>query len=487
MTDSSPSRRVRVRLAPSPTGDPHVGTAYIGVFNYAFAKANGGDFILRIEDTDRERSTKESEEAIFRALRWVGLPWDEGPDVGGPHGPYRQSERAAIYRDAAQQLLDSGGAYRCFCTRERLDALRREQKEKKLQFGYDRHWRDLSREESDRRAGAGEPFVVRLAVPLEGETSFEDLIRGRISIENAQTDDQVLLKSDGFPTYHLANVVDDHAMEITHVIRAEEWISSTPKHVLLYDAFGWQAPVFAHMPLLRNPDRSKISKRRNPVSLDWYCEEGYLPEALRNFLALMGFSMSDGREAFSTDEMIADFDWTRAGKGAPVFDLTKLQWLNGEYIRAMDPAALMERLEEVVLAGKDWDRDVVRRSLGVARERMKTLKDYETVCGFVFAEEVTPAREDLIPRKCDAAGAAGILESAAARIAEINWNSDAFEAACRELAEECGWKAGNVFMVIRVAVTGSRASPPLFESMDLLGRARSLARMRVALEILRAG
>jgi len=475
---------VRVRLAPSPTGDPHVGTAYIGVFNYAFAKANGGDFILRIEDTDRERSTKESEEAIFRALRWVGLPWDEGPDVGGPKGPYRQSERADLYREAAQQLIDGGGAYRCFCTRERLDSLRQEQKAKKMQFGYDRHCREIPREESDRRAAGGEPFVVRLAVPLAGETSFDDLIRGRITIENRQTDDQVLLKSDGFPTYHLANVVDDHAMEITHVIRAEEWISSTPKHVLLYDAFGWQAPVFAHMPLLRNPDRSKISKRKNPVSLDWYREEGYLPEALRNFLALMGFSMSDEREVFTSDEMIADFDWGRVGKGAPVFDLTKLQWLNGEYIRAMDLAALMERLEQVVLAGKDWDRAVVRSSLVVARERMKTLKDYETVCGFIFAEEVTPTREELIPKKCDAAGAAMILENAAARLAEIDWNGDAFEAACRQLAEEGGWKAGSVFMVIRVAVTGSRASPPLFESMDLLGRERSLARMRAAIALL---
>ena len=270
MSDSPASRRVRVRLAPSPTGDPHVGTAYIGLFDYVFAKAKGGDFILRIEDTDRERSTKKSEEAIFRALRWVGLKWDEGPDVGGPKGPYRQSERGDIYKAHTQMLIDRGRAYRCFCTKERLDQVRAAQeKAKSSVIGYDRHCRSLPRAESDRRAAAGEPFVVRLAVPTEGETAFEDIVRGRITIQNATIDDQVLLKTDGFPTYHLANVVDDYLMEISHVIRAEEWITSTPKHILLYQAFGWPPPQFAHMPLLRNADHTKISKRKNPTSLDW--------------------------------------------------------------------------------------------------------------------------------------------------------------------------------------------------------------------------
>ncbi len=290
---------VRVRVAPSPTGVPHVGTAYIALFNYAFAQQEGGSFILRIEDTDQARSTAESEEAILRSLHWLGIEWDEGPDCGGPHAPYRQSERAETYREHVQELLDSGHAYRCFCTPERLAELRKEQKRQRLpQLKYDRRCLELSDDEVTQRLADGAPHVVRLRVP-EGETVYRDRLRGEITFQNETIDDQVLLKSDGFPTYHLANVVDDHQMAISHVVRAEEWITSTPKHVLLYEAFGWQPPEFVHMPLLRNKDRSKISKRKNPVSLDWYREQGYLPEALRNFLALLGFSMPDEREVFS--------------------------------------------------------------------------------------------------------------------------------------------------------------------------------------------
>src|SRR3954452_8202222 len=323
------SSPVRVRIAPSPTGDPHVGTAYIALFNYAFAKKHGGKFVLRIEDTDRARSTPASEAAILRALGWVGLAWEEGPDIGGPFGPYRQSERAEIYAEHAARLIASGGAYRCFCTPERLEAVRQEQRRQGPFVGYDGLCRRLPREQGEQRAAAGETFVVRMAMPRAGETVFVDKLRGEVKFENTQIDDQILLKTDGFPTYHLANVVDDHLMRISHVIRAEEWLSSTPKHVLLYQAFRWESPIFMHMPLLRNADRSKISKRKNPVSLEYYERQGYLSEALLNFLALMGWSMPDDREVCCINEMIEEFSFDRVNLGGPVFDLQKLEWLNG--------------------------------------------------------------------------------------------------------------------------------------------------------------
>ncbi|MEJ2189476.1 MAG: glutamate--tRNA ligase, partial [Acidobacteriota bacterium] len=338
------ARPVRTRIAPSPTGDPHVGTAYVALFNLAFARQHGGQFILRIEDTDRVRSDAASEAMIFDALRWLGLEWDEGPDVGGPHGPYRQSERAEIYREHAERLVASGDAYPCFCTKERLDALRAEQREKKLAFGYDGHCRSIPPEEAERRRKAGEAHVIRLAMPREGESVVRDLLRGVIRFPNEQIDDQVLLKSDGFPTYHLANVVDDHLMEVSHVIRAEEWISSLPKHVRLYGAFGWDEPVFCHLPLLRNADRSKISKRKNPVSLNYYRRAGYLPEAMLNYLALMGWTLPDEREEFTLEEFIDAFDLGRVSLGGPVFDLDKLTWLNGRWIRRTPVASLRERL-----------------------------------------------------------------------------------------------------------------------------------------------
>ena len=335
---------VRTRIAPSPTGDPHVGTAYVALFNYALAKKHGGQFILRIEDTDRERSSAASEEMIFEALRWLGLQWDEGPDVGGPVGPYRQSDRTALYREHADLLVQRGAAYPCFCTRERLDALRAEQKAGKLNFGYDGRCRGVSAGEAGERREAGEPHVIRLAMPDAGQVVVPDLLRGEIEFDNAQVDDQVLLKSDGFPTYHLANVVDDHLMGITHVIRAEEWLSSLPKHVRLYEGFGWEPPVFCHLPLLRNADRSKISKRKNPVSLNFYRRAGYLPEAMLNYLALMGWAMPDEREEFSLEEFVSEFTLERISLGGPVFDVEKLKWLNGKYLRRLEPREILERL-----------------------------------------------------------------------------------------------------------------------------------------------
>src|SRR5262245_27480017 len=318
---------IRTRIAPSPTGDPHVGTAYVALFNYAQARRSGGQFLLRIEDTDRPRSHPASERMIFEALRWLGLSWDEGPDVGGPCGPYRQSERSEIYREHAEKLVASGAAYPCFCTPERLAALREEQKRSRAAvMGYDRLCRRLDPEDAAKRRAAGEAHVIRLAMPDADSMVVSDLLRGELRFERPQMDDQVLLKSDGYPTYHLANVVDDHLMGITHVMRAEEWLSSLPKHFRLYEAFGWQAPVFCHLPLLRNADKSKISKRKNPVSLNHYRRAGYLPEAMLNFLALLSYSMPDEREEFSLADFIASFELERISLGGPVFDLEKLTW-----------------------------------------------------------------------------------------------------------------------------------------------------------------
>lgn len=486
--DQPSNRPVRVRVAPSPTGDPHVGTAYIALFDYVFAKAHCGKFILRIEDTDRQRSNPESELQILHSLRWLGLEWDEGPDVGGPYGPYRQSERSDIYRRHADELVTSAAAYPCFCTPERLKALREEQRAQKLNFGYDGHCkRNVTPAEARARVAAGEPHVIRLNVPDEGETRVHDLVHGEVVFQNAGIDDQVLLKSDGFPTYHLANVVDDHLMEISHVIRAEEWISSTPKHLLLYEAFGWEPPVFVHMPLLRNPDKSKISKRKNPTSLLWYKEQGYLPEALRNFLALMGWSVSDGREVFSLDEMIAEFTWERVAGSAPVFDMDKLDWLNGVYIRKLPEDELAQRIRENVPGARDLDPDMLLRSIPLVRERMRTLAEYLPRTAFVYADTVEPPIEELIPKKTTREQAVEILTKAGRVLGGLSgWDTALLEERCRALVGELSVKPRSLFMCLRVAVTGTTASPPLFESMELLGRDRTLARIAAAGERLAA-
>ncbi|MBD3277230.1 MAG: glutamate--tRNA ligase, partial [Candidatus Aegiribacteria sp.] len=314
MTDSE----VRTRLAPSPTGDPHVGTAYQALFGYVWAKKNNGSFVLRIEDTDRERSSEESEEAIIDSLRWLGLEWDEGPDIGGPYGPYRQSQRLEIYHEHINSLVAQGKAYPCFCSRERLAEVRKERQKSGAARGYDRKCREIPPDEARKRVEAGEPFTVRMKVPLEGDCVFEDLLRGEIRKDWASIDDQVIMKVDGFPTYHLAVVVDDHLMKISHIIRGEEWINSVPKHVLLYEFFQWEPPVFCHLPLLRNKDKSKLSKRKNPVSIDWYRNSGILPEALLNFVGMMGWHISEDREKFSLQEMIDNFKLQDISLGGPV-------------------------------------------------------------------------------------------------------------------------------------------------------------------------
>lgn len=475
---------VRVRIAPSPTGDPHVGTAYIALFNYVFAKKHGGQFVLRIEDTDRTRSKPEWESMILAALRWAGLSWDEGPDIGGPHAPYRQSERGHIYAQHAQQLIERGQAYRCFCSADRLDHLRKEQLARKEQVGYDGHCRKLAAADVASRLGDKLPFVVRLAVPDTGTTVVKDELRGEVSFENQQIDDQVLLKSDGMPTYHLANVVDDHLMEITHVMRAEEWITSTPKHVLLYRAFGWELPTFIHMPLLRNQDKSKISKRKNPVSINYYKEAGFLPEALLNYLAMMGWTMPDAREKFTVAEMIEQFTFDRISLGGPIFDVKKLTWLNGLYLREMSPERLAAQVRDTVFAP-----DKLAAIVPLIQARIEKLEDFVEATSYFFAGDVPYDAETLasmIPKEKTAADVVAAIEAVLEVIDAMPVVlAQPLEASLRELADKLGIKAKDLFMPLRVAVSGRSATPPLFDTMAVLGKERCRRRLRQVMTLLR--
>ena len=482
-------KEVRVRIAPSPTGAPHVGTAYIGLFNLVFARSHGGQFIIRIEDTDRVRSTQRSEDAILRSLRWVGLTWDEGPDVGGSYGPYRQSERLHVYQEHVQQLIERGAAYRCICTPERLEAMRQQQRQAKQPIQYDGHCRDIAPAEIDVAVQKGQPVVVRLRVPSDGMTVVHDAFRDPITIDNKQIDDQILLKSDGYPTYHLACVVDDHLMRISHVIRAEEWISSTPKHLMLYEAFGWERPVFMHMPLLRNADKSKISKRKNPVSLEFYERQGYLPEAMLNFLALLGWSMPDERELFSLDEMIEAFTFDRLSLGGPVFDLQKLEWLNGMYLRQLTPESLAERLQVQVIRPKLErlaDTAYTREIMPLLQERLHTLSDFHTMASFFYDIPLSYDTALLVPKGRNARETARVLSDIGAYLENYNdaWDDAALEATMRTYLERAKWDARSLFMALRVAITGRTASPPLFATMQVLGRKMCLTRLEDAVAVL---
>ncbi len=466
-------QEVRVRVAPSPTGDPHVGTAYQALFNYAFAKGRGGTFILRIEDTDQVRSTPESEAAILASLQWLGLRWDEGPDIGGPHGPYRQSERTAVYREHVDRLLTEGKAYRCFCTKQRLDEMRARQG---AETGYDRHCRDLDLPES-----AGESFVVRLKVPREGECVMHDLLRGEIRKDWASVDDQIILKSDGFPTYHLANVVDDHLMGVNHVIRGEEWINSVPKHLKLYEAFGWEPPVFCHLPLLRNNDanKSKLSKRKNPTSINYYREAGYLPEALLNFLGMMGWLMPDGSEKFTLEDMCRHLELEKISLGGPVFDVDKLRWLNARYIREDYSAEELQRLIET------WalNRERLGRIMPLVQPRLETLADWGFLTAPFFADAVPALPEELVMKGKDPEETAEILQMTIWRLEQQrDFTAPALDALLRETAEALGLKLRVLLGPLFVALSGRRAWTPLFDSMAILGSDMVRMRLRRAVE-----
>ena len=463
------------RIAPSPTGDPHVGTAYIALFNYAWARRNGGRFIVRIEDTDRARYVPGAEERILAALKWLGLSYDEGPDVGGPHGPYRQSERLPLYQKYAEELLKRGWAYRAFETPEELEQIRKEK------GGYDGRARNIPPEEAEERARRGEPHVIRLKVPRPGTTEVKDELRGVVVHDNQEIPDVVLLKSDGYPTYHLANVVDDHLMGVTDVIRAEEWLVSTPIHVLLYRAFGWEAPRFYHMPLLRNPDKTKISKRKSHTSLDWYKAEGFLPEALRNYLCLMGFSMPDGREIFTLEEFIQAFTWERVSLGGPVFDLEKLRWMNGKYIReVLSLEEVAERVKPFLReAGLSWESEAyLRRAVELMRPRFDTLKEFPEKARYLFTEDY-PVSEKA-QRKLEEG--LPLLKELYPRLrTQEEWTEAALEALLRGFAAEKGVKLGQVAQPLRAALTGSLETPGLFEILALLGKERALRRLERAL------
>ena len=463
------------RIAPSPTGDPHVGTAYIALFNYAWARRNGGRFIVRIEDTDRARYVPGAEERILAALKWLGLSYDEGPDVGGPHGPYRQSERLPLYQKYAEELLKRGWAYRAFETPEELEQIRKEK------GGYDGRARNIPPEEAEERARRGEPHVIRLKVPRPGTTEVKDELRGVVVYDNQEIPDVVLLKSDGYPTYHLANVVDDHLMGVTDVIRAEEWLVSTPIHVLLYRAFGWEAPRFYHMPLLRNPDKTKSSKRKSHASLDWYKAEGFLPEALRNYLCLMGFSMPDGREIFTLEEFIQAFTWERVSLGGPVFDLEKLRWMNGKYIReVLSLEEVAERVKPFLReAGLSWESEAyLRRAVELMRPRFDTLKEFPEKARYLFTEDY-PVSEKA-QRKLEEG--LPLLKELYPRLrAQEEWTEAALEALLRGFAAEKGVKLGQVAQPLRAALTGSLETPGLFEILALLGKERALRRLERAL------
>ena len=472
---------VRVRVAPSPTGDPHVGTAYMSLFNLAFARHDGGEFVLRIEDTDRARFQADSEQQIYDTLHWLGLGWDEGPDVGGPFAPYRQSERLATYGPVADRLVADGHAYFCWCTPQRLAEMRDRQRAAKQPPGYDRLCVGKTHDERAELPGFSETPVIRMLIPDDVSLSFDDLIRGPVNAP--RPDDQVLMKTDGFPTYHLANVVDDHEMGITHVVRGEEWIASTPKHILLYQWLGWAQPRFAHMPLLRNADKSKISKRKNPAArLTWFVDEGVLPEALRNFLALMGYSQPDGSEVFSFDEMVSTFDWSRVNAVGPVFDIDKLRWLSGHYIRELPVAELADRL--IAFMGvADADAQVVRRATPLVQERVATLREAADMVAFLlpdhaFAVDPVAAEKQLGPDQLPVVTAATSALDALTAFAA----SDVETALRAALVDAMGLKPRNAFGPVRVAVTGSTVSPPLFESIELLGRERTLARLRAVQE-----
>lgn len=469
---------VRTRIAPSPTGDPHVGTAYVALFNYCFAHQHGGQFLLRIEDTDRMRSIQASETMILEALRWLGLRWDEGPDVGGPHGPYRQSERGDIYRAHAEQLLAQGDAFRCFATAGELETMRREQVARGETPRYDGRGLAIDPGEAAARAAAGEPHVIRMKVPASGACRFSDRLRGEIEIPWEQVDMQVLLKADGMPTYHLANVVDDHLMGITHVIRGEEWINSAPKHQLLYRYFGWEMPELCHLPLLRNPDQSKLSKRKNPTSINYYRHMGYLPEALLNYLGRMGWSMPDEREKFSLAEMLAEFDLDRVRPGGPVFDVAKLDWLNGCWIREeLDEGAFAERV-----AAWAFNRARLEPVIPLVKGRIEKFTDLVPLAGFLFAG-MPPLDDRAFDHKSlEREDCVRILQFTSWRLDVLTeWQRDRLFGELKELADALGYKLRDFTAPLYVAIAGSPAAPPLFDSMVVLGPDLVRARLRHAL------
>lgn len=485
----NPGMSVRVRYAPSPTGSPHVGNIRTALFDWLLARHTpGGKFILRIEDTDRAREVPGAREEIMESLRWLGLDWDEGPGVGGPFGPYLQSERLDIYREQIAILLAKGAAYKCFCTPERLAALRDAQEKNKQPTMYDRTCRKLSGEEARRRESAGEPYVIRQALPTEGTTVVQDYLRGPIEFENALLDDPVLIKSDGMPTYHFAAMVDDHLMQITHVIRAEEWISSAPKHAQLFMAFGWEQPVWVHPSIILGPDKKRLSKRHGATAVLEFRNEGFLPDALVNFLALCGWAPGDDREVMTRDELIEAFSLDGIQTSPAIFDHEKLRWMNGVYIRQLAPERFVELcrpyLVEAKLVPETADEEGLayqRRVLVLEQERIRTLPEIADAVSFFFRDDY-PFDDKGVDKWFRKHDGRATLAAAANRLRALGtWTHDDLEAAVEDAAADLGLeKRAPVIHVLRIALTGRTAGPGLFELMEAMGRERVLARIERA-------
>ena len=486
MSDSSTTPTI-TRIAPSPTGDPHVGTAYMSLFDYVFAKQNGGTFILRVEDTDQSRYNETSEQRVLEALEWLKLSPDESPVKGGPNAPYRQTERKDIYQKYAQQLLDEGKAYRAFETEEELAEIRKELKQRGLGYGYDGRGRKLDKAEAEKRAAAGEPHVIRFITPDEGETKVKDLLRGEVVIPNSEVTDQVLIKSDGLPTYHLAVVVDDHLMNVSHVVRGEEWIPSSPVHVLLYEAFSWQQPVWIHMPLLRSAEGKKLSKRHDDVSLDSYKQQGIVAEALLNYLATMGWSMPDGREFFSLEDMIEAFSFERITLGGPVFDIKRLKFYNAKYIRELlELDDVVERAKPFIEAqGHDIsDEDYLFDVVDVLLPRSETLQELAEQCGYFFDGDFGFSED--AKRKLEAGQKH--LENLERELSRLDFfDFDDVNDAIKKYVTSQSVKMGEVMMPLRAALTGTTQAPGVTDLCVILGKPETLRRIGRSIELLESG
>ena len=487
------TKPVRVRFAPSPTGYPHVGNIRTALFNWLFARHSGGRFIIRIEDTDVARRVDGALEVILGGLKWLGLDWDEGPGVGGDYGPYFQSQRLNLYHEAAERLIRQGNAYYCYCSSQRLKEMREEQARRKQPPGYDRRCRDLSEAERAQKEAEGITPVVRFKTPLEGRTRFNDLIWGEVVFEHGTIDDLVLLKSDGYPTYHLANVVDDHQMEISHVLRAEEWLSSTPRHLLMYQALGFEPPQFAHLPMILGADRAKLSKRHGSVSITEYREQGYLPETMVNFLALLGWSLDDKAEIFSLAELVANFSLERVSRTGAIFNRDKLNWMNGAYIRSLSLDDFTRRTLPFLENGlpaevrRPLSIDYVGQVMPLIQERARTLAEIPELTAFFFTDELDYEPGLLIVKKMDRESSVRALEAVRQRLAPPQaFDTMSLEAVLRPLAAELELKTGQLFGTLRVAVTGRTVAPPLFETISVLGKERSLERVGAALDKLRS-
>ncbi len=485
---------VRVRYAPSPTGLQHIGGIRTALFNYFFARSKGGKFILRVEDTDRERYTEEALQDLYTTLDWLGVKWDEGPEIGGPYGPYIQSERFDLYREYADKLLEDGKAYRCFCTSERLEKLREEQKKGKKSLGYDRHCRNLTQEEVNAKISAGIPSVIRFKVPFEGKTSFEDVLLGKVTRKNKDiSPDPVLLKSDGFPTYHLANVVDDHFMKISHILRAQEWIPSGALHVLLYEAFGWSPPVYCHLPMVMGKDGQKLSKRHGSTSVVEFREKGYLPEAIINYVSMVGWSYDDKREFFSREELEKLFSLEKINKAPGVFDYKKLEWFNGQYIRKKSMPELTGLVlpylkKEGIISDPvtDKEMEIVEAMMPLMAERLHLLSDISKLSAFLFKDITDYDAAALVPKKMNMEGTIRVLEEILSVIGNVvNAGEEEAETIFRGIAEKLEVKLGSVLMPLRVAVTGSTVSPPIIGSIRLIGEEKTVERIKIALEKLK--